>query len=200
MPTPSWLPAIVWTDFRLAVLFTVLMPLALLVWALVQKAEAIQKLLIIYWRVSSLLAITVYLLIGALPIGFISGWLARVLIPVALWFWIDLNEEIAEQPKNPLKLGFTAWRWAVSIYCGVGALAQLPALRCALVPSSALVEDSFCRIWLSPPWAFRDLVHATTKPYFLGFLALVGLSVYVLYFVYFVAIRLGKQGRSATGQ
>jgi hypothetical protein len=200
MPTPSWLPAIVWTDFRLAVLFTVLMPLALLVWALVQKVEAIQKLLIIYWRVSSLLAITVYLLIGALPIGFISGWLARVLIPVALWFWIDLNEEIAEQPKSPLKLAFTAWRWAVSIYCGVGTLAQLPALRCALVPSSALVEDSFCRIWLSPPWAFRDLVHATTKPYFLGFLALVGLSVYVLYFVYFVAIRLGKQGRSATGQ
>jgi hypothetical protein len=200
MPTPSWLPAIVWTDFRLAVLFTVLIPLALLVWALVQKAEAIQKLLIIYWRVSSLLAITVYLLIGALPIGFISGWLARVLIPIALWFWIDLNEEIAEQPKSPLKLGFTAWRWAVSIYAGVGALAQLPALRCALVPSSALVEDSFCRVWLSPPWAFRDLVHATTKPYFLGFLALVGLSVYVLYFVYFVAIRLGKQGRSATGQ
>ena len=200
MPIPSWLPAIVWTDFRLAVLFTVLIPLVLLVWALVWKSEAIQKLLIIYWRVSSLLAITVYLLIGAIPIGFISGWLAKVLIPTALWFWIDLNEEIAEQPKSPLKLAFTAWRWAVSIYCGVGALAQLPALRCAIVPSAALVEDQFCRVWLSPPWAFRDLVHATTKPYFLGFLALVGLSVYVLYFVYFVAIRLGKQGRSATGQ
>ncbi|HEY9906769.1 MAG TPA: DUF3177 family protein [Thermosynechococcaceae cyanobacterium] len=200
MPTPSWLTPIVWTDFRLAILFTVLIPLGLLVWALVQKAEAIQKLLLIYWRVSSLLGITVYLLIGALPIGFVSGWLGKVLILVALWFWADLNEEISEQPKSSLKLAFSAWRWAVSVYCGIGAVAQIPVLRCAFISSSALVEEPFCRPWLSPPWAFRDLVHATTKPYFLGFLALVGLVAYVLYFGYFVVVRLGKQGRSATGQ
>jgi len=37
------------------------------------KAEAIQRLLTIYWRVSSLLAITIYLLIAALPVGFIAN-------------------------------------------------------------------------------------------------------------------------------
>jgi len=200
MPSPSWLPSLVWTDYRLAVLFTVLLPLVLLIWTLVSRSDAIQSLLVIYWRVSSLLAITVYLLIGALPVGFIAGWLAKILIPVALWFWADLNEEIREQPASRLKLAFTSWRWAVSIYCGLGALAQIPVLRCALMSTDALLKEPFCRIWLDPPWAFREAFHATTKPFFLGFLALIGLGIYVLYFGYFVLVRLGRQGRSATGQ
>ena len=200
MQVPSWLHSLVWTDYRVAVLFTVLIPLALFIWAFVQKAEAMQALLTTYWRVASLLAITVYLFIGALPIGFLSGWLARILIPVALWFWVDLNEEIADQPQARLRLAFTSWRWAISIYCVLGVLGQIPVLGCALKSSQAIVSDQFCRVWLEPPWAFREFFHATTKPYFLGFLALVGLGVYVLSLGYFVFAKLGKQGRSATGQ
>jgi len=200
MPNLPWLPTLVWTDYRLAILFTVIIPFVLLIWAFVRKSEGIQNLLIIYWRVASLLAITVYLLIGALPIGFIAGWLARLLIPVSLWFWVDLNEEIAEQPPNGLKLAFTAWRWAVSIYCALGVLGQIPLLRCAFLKQDALVKDSICRLWLEPPWAFKGFFHANTYPWFLSFVGIAGLAVYVLYLAYFVLIRLGKQGRSAMGQ
>lgn len=200
MQPPSWLSTLVWTDYRLAVLFTVILPLVLLIWAFVKKSEAMQSLLLIYWRVASLLAITVYLLIGALPIGFISGGLARVLIPVSLWFWVDLNEEIAEQPQSNLKLAFTAWRWAISVYSVLGALLSLSAVGCSLKTSQAVVDDSFCRTWLEAPWAFRDLLHPTTRPWFLGFLGIAALAIYVLYLGYFVLVRLGKQGRSATGQ
>lgn len=200
MPLPSWLPSLVWTDYRLAILFTVLIPLILLGWTLIAKADAMQSLLVIYWRVSSLLAITVYLLIGALPVGFVTGWMARILIPVALWFWADLNEEITEQPPSRLKLSFVSWRWAVSLYCGLSAIAQIPVLRCALMGTDALLKEPLCRLWLDPPWAFREAFHATTKPFFLGFLALVGLAIYVVYLGYFVVVRLGRQGRSATGQ
>jgi len=200
MQSPSWLPSLVWTDYRLAVLFTVLLPLVLLLWAFIQKVEALQRLLIIYWRVASLLAITVYLLIAAFSVGFISGWFARLLIPLSLWFWVDLNEEIVDQPQTPLKLTFVSWRWAVSIYSVLGAIAQIPVLRCALMKSDDLVKEPFCRIWLDPPWAFRELFHATTRPFFLGYLAIIGLIIYVSYLSYFVLIRLGKQGRSATGQ
>lgn len=197
---PSWLATAVWTDYRLAVLLTVLLPLGLLIWAFVQKQQPIQHLLMIYWRVASLLAITVYLFIGAYPVGFISGWLARILIPIALWFWVDLNEEIAELPASPLKLTFSAWRWAVSVYSAVGAIAQIPALRCAFLPSEAMVADAFCRTWLAPPWMFRELFSPGSKPYTLGLLAAIALGMYVLCFGYFIFIRLGKQGRSATGQ
>jgi hypothetical protein len=126
------LRSLVWTDYRLALLFTVLIPLILLIWAFVQKADSMVRLLIIYWRVSSLLAITVYIMIATWPISFVSGWCARILIPISLWFWADVNEDIEDQPPRPLKLAVTSWRWAVTIYSILGAIASIPFLRCAL--------------------------------------------------------------------
>lgn len=192
------LRSLVWLDFRLAVLFTVILPLALLIWAFVEKNEAMQRLLIIYWRVSSLLAITVYLLIGNAPVSFLAGPIARVLIPISLWFWVDLNEEIAEQPDTPLKLTFTAWRWAVSIYNGLGVLAFIPFLRCAF--SREAFNSPFCQVWVDPPLLYKQFFHANTTLQFLGFLGILALGFYILCLGYFVLFRLGKQGRSALEQ
>lgn len=193
-----WFQPLVWTDYRLAILFTVLMPLILLIWAFVQRADAIQRLLIIYWRVSSLLAITVYLMIAAWPIAFVSAFLSRILIPISLWFWVDINEEIDDQPQRPLKLALTAWRWAMTIYCVLGTLALIPFLSCAF--SKGAIDTPFCAAWLEPPLLYKQYFHPRYTPQFLGFLGTVGLLIYVLYFSYFVLIRLGKQGRSAMEQ
>ncbi len=193
-------PNLVWLDYRLAVLFTVIAPLVMLIWALIKKVAPIQQLLMIYWRVACLLAITVYLFIGAYPVGFLSGWVGRLLLPIALWFWVDLNEEIIELPKTTLKLVFTAWRWAVSVYCVIGAIAQLPSLRCAFLSSQAMIGDPLCQAWLAPPWLFRELLNPGSKPYTLGLLAAIALGFYILCFGYFVFFRLGKQGRNAMGQ
>ena len=192
------LRSLVWMDYRLAVLFTVVLPLVLLLWAVLAKAEAIQRLLVIYWRVASLLAITVYLMIGSLPVSFVASILARVLIPVSLWFWVDLNEEIQDQRRSPLKLAFTAWRWAVSVYCVLGAIASILFLQCAL--SKETFATAFCQVWLDPSFGYKAFFHAGSKPEFLGFLGIVGLIVYVIYLGYFVLVRLGKQGRSAVEQ
>jgi hypothetical protein len=192
------LRSLVWTDYRLAILFTVLFPLILLIWAFVQKNEPMQRLLLIYWRVSSLLAITVYLMIGGILVGFISGLMATVLIPISLWFWVDLNEEIDDQPVKPLKLSFTSWRWAVTVYSIVAAIATVPFVRCAL--SRETFGLPICQVWLEAPLIYKDFFHANSAPGFLGFLGIVGLIIYVLYLVYFVLVRLGKQGRSAVQQ
>ncbi len=40
-----WFRPYIWTDYRLAVLFMVVIPLILLIWAFVQKVEGIQRLL-----------------------------------------------------------------------------------------------------------------------------------------------------------
>jgi Protein of unknown function (DUF3177) len=197
MPNASWIPSLVWTDYRIGILCLVLLPVILLIWAAARQAEAIQRLLIIYWRVSSLLAITVYLLIGAIPLGFLSGWLARILIPLGLWYWADLNEEIREQPKSGLKTGLMAWRWAASIYCGIGVLVQLPVLRCAFSSTDQILEAPLCRVWLQAPWAFREYFHHGTKPWFLASLGIMGLVIYALYLGHFVFFRLGKRKRSA---
>ena len=192
------LRSLVWMDYRLAVLFTVVLPLVLLLWAVLAKAEAMQRLLVIYWRVASLLAITVYLMIGSLPVSFVASILARVLIPVSLWFWVDLNEEIQDQRRSPLKLAFSAWRWAVSVYCVLGAIASVPFLQCAL--SKETFATVFCQVWLDPSFGYKAFFHAGSKPQFLGFLGIAGLIVYVIYLGYFVLVRLGKQGRSAVEQ
>ncbi len=198
MQNELWFRPLVWMDYRLAVLFTVVIPLILLFWGFVQKAEAIQRLLTIYWRVASLLAITVYLLIAPLPVGFVSGFLARILIPISLWFWADLNEEIDDQPSSPLKLTFTSWRWAVTVYSTLGAVAQVPFLQCAV--STTAFASPFCRVWLEPSALYAYYLHPNTKPQFLGFLGIVGLIIYTLCFIYFVLVKLGKHGRSAIQQ
>jgi Protein of unknown function (DUF3177) len=199
MQSAPWLSTAVWTDYRLAVLFTVLIPLVLLVWSFVKQSEGICQLLIIYWKVASLLAITVYLLIAALPIGFLSGWFARVMIPIALWFWIDINDEIRDLPDSPLKLATTTWRWAVSIYSGLGALFQVQSLRCAFISHEQLKNDAICSLWLQAPWGFREALHGTTKPWFLGTLGLIGLVAYGLVLGYFMFFKLSKRKRSALG-
>ncbi|BAY64778.1 hypothetical protein NIES22_48780 [Calothrix brevissima NIES-22] len=198
MENDVWFRQFVWIDYRLAVIFMVIIPLILLIWAFVQQADGIQRLLTIYWRVSSLLAITIYLMIGGFGVSFLSGLLGRILIPISLWFWVDLNDEIEYQPGGALKLVFTSWRWAMTIYGILGTIAFIPFVGCAF--SAGTLKTSYCQVWLEAPLLFKEYFHANSKPAFLGFLGITSLIIYVLYLSYFVLIKLGKQGRSATQQ
>ncbi|MGB7412939.1 MAG: DUF3177 family protein, partial [Thermosynechococcaceae cyanobacterium] len=65
------LEPLAWTDYRLSLLFVVLAPLGLLVWSILKRAKSITHLLVIYWRVASLLLISVYLMMAELPFSFI---------------------------------------------------------------------------------------------------------------------------------
>jgi hypothetical protein len=195
MLDPSLLRTTIWTDYRLAVLFTVSLPLVLLLWAFVKKNEAIQMLLSIYWKVASLLAITVYLMIGGFSLSFIAAIMARVLIPISLWFWADLNEEIREQPDGALKLTFNSWRWGVTIYNVIGTAILLPFLPCAF--SNARFAAADCQLWLEAPLLYKQMFHGSYTNGFLGFFGILGLIVYVASLGWFVFVRLGKQGRQA---
>ncbi len=192
---PELLLPLVWLDYRLAVLFSVIIPLVLLTWAFVRKAAVIQLLLTIYWKVASLLMITVYLMIGGMGIGFITGLMARLLIPLSLWFWDDLNEELREQPPSALRFVVLAWRWAITIYHGLGAIAVILFLPCAF--SQELFLSSRCATWLQPPLLYKQYFHADYANGFLGFFGVLGLVIYLLSLGYFVFFRLGRQGRSA---
>jgi hypothetical protein len=190
-----WFKPFVWTDYRLALAFTVIIPAILTVWSIFQRFEAIQRLLIIYWRVASLVMIGIYLLIPSWSLGLLAGFAARILIPIALWFWVDINDEIRDLPSFLLKLLLTSWRWAVTIYCSIGAIAFLPFLPCAF--NAKAIETPFCQVWFEAPWSYKALLHDGSTQGFMGFLGIVGLIIYVLYFAYFLFIRLGRQGRIA---
>jgi hypothetical protein len=190
------LRSLVWLDYRLAVLFTVILPLGLTIWALFKRVPSIVHLLMIYWRVSSLLAISVYLMAAQMPISFATGLLALVLIPLCLWFWVDLNEEIADRRGN-LKLAFTTWRWGTTLYCVLALLLQIPYITCGFAQGA--ISTPTCQVWLEPSILFQQMFHAGSRSATLGFLASGALILYLFYLCYFVLLKLPKQGRSATG-
>ncbi len=192
MFTPPWFQPLIWLDYRLAVIFTVIVPMVLLIWAFVKKVPVAIGLMIIYWRVASLLGITIYLMMGGSSLSFFSALAAKILIPLSLWFWIDINEEINDLPPKAIKLALTAWRWAVTAYCVLGAIALLPFVPCGLS-----AQSNFCQAWFQPPLLYHKFFHASIKAEALGAFGIAALIFYVLCFSYFVVVRLGKQGRMA---
>ncbi|BDA39907.1 DUF3177 family protein [Candidatus Atelocyanobacterium thalassae] len=202
-----WFQPLIWIDYRLAIVFAVIVPLILTILAFLQRIDAIGRLLVIYWRVSSLLLITVYLLIPGWTgennsfetfcthLGFFTAILARILIPISLWFWIDLNDEIKDLSWSSLKLALTSWRWAITIYSAMGIVFRIPFFSCLI--SIKALEIKSCQAWIAPPIEYWSTFHSNTTPVFLGFIGLVGLLIYAIYFIYFLLVRLSKQGRLA---
>lgn len=171
--------SLVWWDFRVAVLLTVLVPLLLLVVA--RPIPPLFRLLVTYWRVSSLLAITVYLMIGGLPLSFITGTAARLLIIGSLWFWRGLSVAIELNPAWPCRL-FRIWRGLVTVYMAIGACFSGIYLPCAFIQPL----DSGCTVWFAPPLAYRALFHPQLDPQLLGGLGLVGLAAYLIILAIFI--------------
>lgn len=97
--------SLVWLTYRLGATFAFGVPLLLLIWAAVRREGAMVRLLTIYWKVASLMAISLLLLTDQRPLGYIVLFIAPILMLVSVWFWVDLNEELADLPPwRPLPL------------------------------------------------------------------------------------------------
>jgi Protein of unknown function (DUF3177) len=195
MSNPPWFQPLIWLDFRLAVIVTVIVPMVLLIWAFVKKIPVAITLMTIYWRVSSLLAITVYVMIGGSGLSFFAALAARILIPLSLWFWLDVNEEVTDLPPKPLKLVLTAWRWAITVYSAIGAISLLPFMQCGF--SGESLKSDYCQAWFQPPLLFKQYFHNNISADTLGGFGLAALVFYTVCLGYFVTVRLGKEGRIA---
>lgn len=193
-----FLMSIAWTDFRLSLLLSIFIPLILTIWATLQKTISIQRLLTIYWRVASLSLFSFYLLIPVWQIGYLTAFFAKILIAISLWFWVDINDEIRDLPKSLFKLSITSWRWAMTLYCLLGAIANVFSLSCAFATNAT--QETICKIWLEAPWHYKEFMHPKATTGFLGFLGMAGLTVYIISFAYFLLFRLIKQGRIALEQ
>ena len=204
MPDLQLYRTLVWLDYRLAALFAVGLPLVLLIWSAWKQEQALVRLMGIYWKVASLLLITVLLLTDNKPLGYLLAFLAQLLVVVSVWFWVDLNEELADLPPwRPLPFVVRAWRWGLSVFGVLGGLLSARALDCVC----GGVTRPFCRVWLEAP----DDLHGGAANFFgfvfggswtgtiaafAGYVALVAYSVGALQWL---LVRLPKQGRVAGG-
>ncbi|PZU94252.1 MAG: DUF3177 domain-containing protein [Pseudanabaena sp.] len=185
---------LVWLDYRLAFLFSVLIPLGLLTWAMRSKNKAVKRSLLLYWRVASLTLITIYVGIGNLPIFYITGILATILIALSLWFWQDLNEDIGASQKA-LNLVYQGWRWAVTVYCVLSGLLKLMFVNCAFTSIDKLSD--VCKIWFEPALSLSNSIHKGVPTETLAFVGIVAGVLYILYLFSFLAFNLPKNGRIA---
>ena len=88
------------------------------------------RLLGLYWKVASLMGISVLLLVDERPLGYLTAVVAPVLMVVSVWFWVDLNEELADQPAwKALPLTVRLWRWALSGFAVISVAMTTTALQ-----------------------------------------------------------------------
>ncbi|MFZ9271503.1 MAG: DUF3177 family protein [Prochlorococcaceae cyanobacterium] len=204
MPDLLLYRTLVWLDYRLGAVFAVGLPLVLLLWAAWKREQALVRLMGIYWKVASLLLITVLLLTDNKPLGYLLAFLAQGLVVLSVWFWVDLNEELADLPPwRPLPFAVRAWRWGLSVFGVLGALLSARALDCV----RGGVTRPVCRVWLEAP----DDLHGGAASFFnfvfggswtgaiAAFVGYVALVAYAVGALQWLLVRLPKQGRVAGG-
>lgn len=164
---PTWLRVLARVDFVAAVALTVVAPLMLLARELRASRREELWALLRYWRASSLLMVTVYLLIGERRVAFPAGFAARLLIARTL-----LSDQAAARKAG----WYDRWRRLTVGYCLAGAALTAPMLR-------GLVADELpplCRAYVEPTQEFGALLHPGVPREALGRVGLVGLGFFLI--------------------
>ena len=191
---------LVWLTYRLAATMALGLPLVLLIWSTWRGDSVVQRLLGLYWKVASLMMISLLLLTDERPLGYVTAVVAPVLMVVSVWFWVDLNEELADQPPwRPLPLTVRLWRWALSGFGVISLAMTATGLRCMELPSAD------CAAWLEAPQGLHRVVETVFDFVFGGqwseavaaFVGYVALVAYLAGFLQWLLVRLPRHGRVA---
>ncbi len=192
---------LVWLSYRIAATFAFGLPLFLLIWAKISKVSAIDRLLSIYWKVSSLYAINLLLLSGENQLGQLISFISPILMVSSIWFWVDLNEEIDEMSiYKPISLTTRIWRWTLSFWGILNTVLHLLSWRCL-----NSISGSNCDSWREIPYN-SFLTTKTIIKFILGgnwttgfatFFAYLALILYVIGFIQWFIMQFPKTGRFA---
>ena len=193
--------SLVWLSYRLGATFAFGIPLVLFIWSTIKNEPSIIRLLSIYWKVASLMLISMLLLTGSRSIGYLTSFLSPFLMITCLWFWIDLNEELRElSQRKALPFVLKAWRWALSGYGCLHASLSFKSLNCL-----NQIESSQCPLWREAPSGLNQVIKSTFNFLFgaswtevlSAFVGYLGLIIYIVGLIQWLIIRFPKKGRIA---
>ncbi len=192
---------LVWLSYRIAAIFAFGLPLFLLIWAKISNVRSIDRLLSIYWKISSLYAINILFLSGVSQLGQIISLISPVLMVSSIWFWIDLNEEIEEMSiYKPISLTTRIWRWTLSFWGILNTILHILSWKCF-----NSVAGDYCSSWREVPYN-SFLTTKTIIKFVLGgnwtigfatFFAYLALIFYLIGLVQWLIIQFPKNGRFA---
>ncbi len=192
---------LVWLSYRIAATFAFGLPLFLLIWAKISNFSSIDRLLSIYWKVSSLYAINLLFLSGESQLGQLISLIAPIIMFSSIWFWFDLNEEIDEMPiYKPIALTTRIWRWTISFWTILNTGLHIFSWRCL-----NSIKGNYCDTWREIPYNSFITTKSIVKFVLDGnwttglatFFAYLALILYLIGLLQWLIIQLPKNGRFA---
>ncbi|MBW3041298.1 DUF3177 family protein [Prochlorococcus marinus] len=192
---------LVWLSYRIAATFAFGLPLFLLIWAKITNSSAIDRLLSIYWKVSSLYAINLLFLSSESQVGQLLSLISPILMVGSIWFWVDLNEEIEEMYiYRPISLTTRIWRLTLSFWGILNTILHIFSWRCL-----NSINGIYCDTWREIPYDsfittkiiirfILDGNWTTVLSTFFGYLALI---LYLTGLFQWLIVQLPKNGRFA---
>ena len=191
----------VWLSFQLSIIFIIGLPITLSIWSIKKRNKAINKLLSIYWKISILFFISLFLLIGKFNYALIITNFSLFLMTVSVWFWNDINDELKEYDFSNFLITITkVWRWSLTFISLNFLIQSLQNFSCF-----SLINSAACEIWLQPSSnlyfiiknLFNFLFGANFTQPIAKILGLFSFLIYILGLIQWSIIKLPKNGRNS---
>ena len=192
---------LVWLSYRVAATFAFGLPLFLFIWSKISNSSSIDRLLSIYWKVSSLYAINILFLSSESQLGQLISLISPILMVSSIWFWVDLNEEIEEMYiYNPISLTTRIWRWTLSFWAILNTLLHLFSWRCL-----SSMNGNYCDSWREIPYnsfittkvIIKFILDGNWTTALATFFAYLALILYLIGLLQWLIIQFPKNGRFA---
>ena len=190
-----------WITFQLSSIFIVGVPLSIFIWSIKKKNKAIEKLLIIYWKVSILFFISLILFIGGVGFSLLILIISTCLMTICVWLWTDINRELkGYKLTNALVTTTRSWRWAltfISISFLVHSYQDFSCLNS--------INTSECLKWSEPSKNLSQIINQLfnflfgtnfTEP-IAKFIGLFALLIYMVGLLQWFIIKLPRSGRNS---
>ncbi len=191
----------IWLSFQLSIIFLLGIPLALFFWSLKKRNKAVNKLLLIYWKISLLFFISLLLLIGKYNYALLITNISTLLMTISVWFWNDINDELREYDfSNSLATTTKVWRWSITFISINFLIESLRNFSCF-----SYLNSTACEIWLQPSSNLYTIIK-NLFTFFFGanftqpvakFLGLISLLIYTLGLIQWSIIKFPKNGRNS---
>ena len=145
----------IWLSFQLSIIFLIGIPITLTFWSIKKRNKAVNKLLSIYWKVSLLFFISLFLLIGKFNYALLITNISFIMITISVWFWNDINDELKEYALSSSLITTTkVWRWSITFISLNFLIQSLQNFSCV-----SFINSAECEIWLQPSSNLYNIIN-----------------------------------------
>jgi len=190
-----------WITFQLSSIVFVGVPLSIFIWSIKKRNKAIEKLLIIYWKISILFFISLILFIGGVQFSLLILTISTSLMTTCIWFWTDINRELGcYKLTNALVTTTKTWRWALTFISTSFLVNSFQDLSCL-----NSINSLECLKWSEPSRNLSQIINQLfnflfganfTEPT-AKFIGLFALLIYSLGIFQWIIIKLPRSGRNS---